>query len=193
MKKRVEVSYYQEIMDFIKTQIESNFLASDKPLKVYSKTGELRKGLQEIIRENGITSPSIVNFASQTPPLSLDIFTLVTDGTKFQLLIEEIKLLSSVGLTQLSQLIGYTIVARAKYGLLINVNGGESPRLTNLLLNDPDLLHTKQILLDGKEVTHCYGVMEWEPMTKNLIYTGHGPIGTMADLCGLLEKDFDTL
>lgn len=71
MKKRDEVSYYLEIMDFIKTQIESNFLASKKPLKVYSKTGELRKGLQEIIQENGITSSSIVDFASQTPPLSL--------------------------------------------------------------------------------------------------------------------------
>ena len=61
------------------------------------------------------------------------------------------------------------------------------------MANTTQISRSLKIYLDGKEVTHCYGVMEWEPMTKNLIYTGHGPIGTMADLCGLLEKDFDTL
>lgn len=58
--ERNEVSYYPEIMNFIKEQIESNITASGRRLKVYCKTGELRKGLEEIIRENDITSPSII-------------------------------------------------------------------------------------------------------------------------------------
>ena len=138
---RNEISYYDEIMQFIKEQIESNFTAWERPLKVYCKTGELRHGLQEIVAENKITTPSILEFASSTPPLSLDIFALITDGIKYELLIVEVKLLKSVGLTQLSQLIGYCIVSNAQYGLLINIDGGESPRLTDLIMNEPDLMH----------------------------------------------------
>ena len=36
--------------------IESNFQAARNPLKVYCKTGELRRGLQEIIDENGMVT-----------------------------------------------------------------------------------------------------------------------------------------
>ena len=132
--ERNEVSYYNEIMQFVKAQIESNFSAWEKPLKVYCKTGELRSGLDAIIRENHITTPAILELASSTPPLSLDIFALITDGVKYELLIIEVKLLKSVGLTQLSQLIGYCIVSNAQYGLLVNVNGGEtsSPTCSSL-------------------------------------------------------------
>lgn len=95
MSKRNEVSYYPELMKFIKNQIESNFKASKNPLKVYCKTGELKKGLAEIISENGITTPSIISFANNTPPLSLDIFALITDGIDYELLIIEVKLLDT--------------------------------------------------------------------------------------------------
>ena len=44
--ERNEVSYYNEIMQFVKAQIESNFSAWEKPLKVYCKTGELRSNHQ---------------------------------------------------------------------------------------------------------------------------------------------------
>ena len=187
-----EVSYYPEIMDFIKEQIESNFRASKNPLKVYCKTGELRKGLQEIINENGITTPSILQFASSTPPLSLDIFALITDGVEYQLLILEVKLLNSVGLTQLSQLIGYCIVSNAQYGILINVNGGESPRLTDLIMNEPDLMHIVRVLQYGNNrVEHNFGVMEWDSDTKNITYTGYGSLRTLSELCQKIAKKFE--
>lgn len=187
-----EVSYYPEIMDFIKEQIESNFRASKNPLKVYCKTGELRKGLQEIISENGITTPSILQFASSTPPLSLDIFALITDGAEYQLLILEIKLLNSVGLTQLSQLIGYCIVSNAQYGILINVNGGESPRLTDLIMNEPDLTYIVRDLQYKKCcVEHNLGVMEWDSDTKNITYTGYGSIRTLSELCNKIATKFE--
>ena len=189
--KRNEVSYYGEIMAFIKEQIESNFSAWEKPLKVYCKTGELQKGLREIVRENSITTPSIVKFADSTPPLSLDIFALIPDGTKYELLILEVKLLGSVGLTQLSQLIGYCIVSNAQYGLLINVNGGESPRLTNLIMNEPDLMYIVRSLTSrNATVEHNLGVMEWDSDTQNLTYTGYGAIRTISELCKKIESKF---
>ena len=189
-KKKDEVSYYPEIMAFVKAQIESNFLASKNPLKVYCKTGELKKGLTEIIRENHITTNSIIEFASKTPPLSLDIFALITDGIDYELLIIEVKLLSAVGLSALSQLIGYCIVSNAEHGLLINVNGTESPRLTNLLINEPDTTYIRRELINGKEVEHSLGVMEWDSDTQNLLYTGYGKIKTMSSLCEHLGNKF---
>jgi len=191
MAKRNEVSYYPEIMDFIKNQIESNFKASKNPLKVYCKTGELKKGLAEIIAENGITTPSIVNFANSTPPLSLDIFALITDGVDYELLIIEVKLLENVGLSQLSQLIGYCIVSNAQYGLLINVNGGESPRLVDLLSNEPDVTYIRRMLAYGSRlVEHNLGVMEWDSDVQNLYYSGYGRIETISKLCEMLASKF---
>jgi len=191
MAKRNEVSYYPEIMDFIKNQIESNFKASKNPLKVYCKTGELKKGLAEIISENGITTPSIVSFANSTPPLSLDIFALITDGIDYELLIVEVKLLENVGLAQLSQLIGYCIVSNAQYGLLINVNGGESPRLVDLLSNEPDVTYIRRMLAYGSRlVEHNLGVMEWDSDVQNLYYSGYGRIQSISKLCEMLAAKF---
>ena len=194
MAKRNEESYYPEIMTFIKAQIESNFLASKKPLKVYCKTGELKKGLHEIIKENGIETKCIIEFAERTPPLSLDIFALITDGIKYELLIVEVKLLGSVGLQQLSQLIGYCIVSNAQHGLLINVNGGESPRLLHLLSNEPDVTSIKRMLAYEKGIVeHNLGVMEWDSDSKNLIYTGYGKIQTISHLCYHLAEEFNII
>lgn len=191
MAKRNEVSYYPEIMDFIKNQIESNFKASKSPLKVYCKTGELKKGLAEIISENGITTPSIVSFANSTPPLFLDIFALITDGTDYELLIVEVKLLENVGLAQLSQLIGYCIVSNAQYGLLINVNGGESPRLVDLLSNEPDVTYIRRMLAySSRLVEHNLGVMEWDSDVQNLYYSGYGRIQSISKLCEMLAAKF---
>lgn len=191
MAKRNEVSYYPEIMDFIKNQIESNFKASKNPLKVYCKTGELKKGLAEIIAENGITTTSIIDFANSTPPLSLDIFALITDGTDYELLIIEVKLLDNVGLSQLSQLIGYCIVSNAQYGLLINVNGGESPRLVDLLSNEPDVTYIRRMLAYGSRlIEHNLGVMEWDSEVQNLYYSGYGRIETISKLCEMLAAKF---
>ena len=189
---RNEVSYYPEIMAFLKEQIESNFRAARNPLTVYCKTGELRRGLNDIIRENGISTPSIIRFAANTPPLSLDIFALITDGTRYELLILEVKLLNSVGLTQLSQLIGYCIVSNAQYGLLVNVDGGESPRLMDLLANEPDLTYiVRDLKSKGKTVEHNLGVMEWDSDTHNLTYTGFGSVRSMSELCEKLAKKFE--
>lgn len=185
-----EVDYYPEIMQYVKEQIESNFAASGHSLKVYCKTGELRKGLQAIINENGITTPSIVKFAASTPPLSLDIFGLITDGVDYQLLIMEIKLRSSIGLTELSQLLGYCVVSDANYGLLINIEGGVSPRLTDLLQNEPGLFDFDIEKKRRTRTSHKFGVMTWDSETQVVNYTGYGGIRTMGELCKLIAARF---
>jgi len=190
MPDRNEVSFYPEIMQFLKEQIESNFRASAKPLRVYCQTGELKKGLADIIRDNNITTPSIVNFASNTPPLSLDIFALITDGEKYELLIVEVKQVRSTGLAHLSQLIGYCIVSNAQYGLLINVDGRESPRLTDLIMNEPDLTHIVRVRPNGN-VESSLGVMEWDSHTHNITYSGYGGIRTLSELCRKLAERFN--
>ena len=189
-KKRDEVSYYPEIMDFLKNQIESNFRSSKKPLKVYCKTGELRKGLHEIIDENRLEIESIKRFADKTPPLSLDIFGIITDGDDYQLLIVEVKDLKSVGLQQLSQLVGYCIVSRSEYGILMNVDGGESRRLTDLINTDKDLLTINQKMSSDETIIHQLGVMQWDSMTKNITYSGTGNIGSISKLCASIAEKF---
>ena len=188
-----EISFYPEIKKYIKEQIESNFRASKNPLSVYCETGELRSGLQRIINENNIHTPSIVNFASNTPPLSLDIFALITDNVEYELLIIEVKLKSSVGLSELSQLIGYCIVSNAQYGLLINVNGGESSRLSNLIMNEPNVTHIVRVLdPDSKVIEHNLGAMHWDSETKNLTYSGYGAIKSISKLCERIAAKFET-
>ena len=194
MKGRNEVSFYPEIMAYVKEIIESNFRAARNPLKVYCKSGELRKGLHQIISENGIRTKSIIDFAASTPPLSLDIFALITDGKKYELLIMEIKLVKAMGLSELSQLIGYCIVSNAQYGLLINVDNGVSPRLQDLLVNEKnvtDIVRNVQTRNAMSTVEHCLGVMEWDSVTKSLNYTGHGKIRTMSELCKMLAARFE--
>ena len=90
----------------------------------------------------------------------------------------------------ISQLIGYCIVSNAQYGLLVNVNGGESPRLTNLIMNEPDLMYIVRSLTSKNEtVEHNLGVMEWDSDTQNLTYTGFGAVRTISELCKKLERE----
>ena len=79
----------------------------------------------------------------------------------------------------------------AQYGLLVNVNGGESPRLTNLITNEPDLMHIVRTL-EKRQVTieHNLGVMEWDSETQNMTYTACGAIRTLSELCKKLESKF---
>ena len=131
---RNEVSYYPEIQKFIEAQLTSNFEASSKrDLYVFWGVGELKSNLQRIIAENPIECACAEGFSRSVPPLSLDIFALVTDGQEFELLILEVKLVKSAGLSEWSQLIGYCLVSGAKYGLLLNIDSGGSSRLTQML------------------------------------------------------------
>lgn len=189
-QKRNEVSYYPEIMNYIETQLKSNFRVNcNRELQVYWKIGELKTGLGEILKEHPELDECIGNFARNVPPLSLDIFAVITDGNHFELLILEVKLVKSVGLSEWSQLVGYCIVSDARYGLLINIDAVASPRLNHLLQTDANvskIIRKKE----SKDVVHELGFMSWDSLTHNFEYTNMGAIWSLSELSDRIARRF---
>jgi len=187
---RNEVSYYPEIQAFIEAQLKSNFLASNRrELFVYWGIGELKTNLQRIISEHPNECACAAKFAERVPPLSLDIFALITDGNKFELLILEIKLVKSAGLSEWSQLVGYCLVSSAKYGLLVNVDSGGSPRLTQMLHTERHISHIQTIVNDEPR-EHMLGFMQWNSTTHNFEYSNLGLIKSLSELSKRLASEF---
>lgn len=189
-KKRNEVSYYPEIQQFIGEQLKSNFLSMNKhELFVFWGIGELKTNLRRIIDENPEICKCTESFAKRVAPLSLDIFALITDGVKFEILILEVKLVKSAGLSEWSQLIGYCLVADAKYGLLINIDNGSSPRLSDLLRDDKSISDV-QTLVEETIYDHKLGFMEWNSLTHNFEYSNLGCISSLSKLSNIISQDF---
>jgi len=187
---RNEVSYYPEIQCFIETQIKSNFaVGSHHELFVFWGIGELKSNLQRIIREHPVECSCVVDFAESTPPLSLDVFALITDGNKFELLILEVKLVKSAGLSEWSQLVGYCLVSGAKYGLLVNIDNGGSPRLTQMLSTERHISHIVTTV-NNEQREHCLGFMQWNSFTHNFEYSNLGVIKSLSDLSKCLVNEF---
>lgn len=187
---RNEVSYYPEIQSFIETQLKSNFLASNhRELFVYWGIGELKKHLSRIIQEHPVECSCASLFAENVPPLSLDIFALITDGVKFELLVLEIKLVKSAGLKEWSQLVGYCLVSGAKYGLLVNIDNGCSSRLIHTLYSEPHMSYI-QTIVNAKQQRHMLGFMQWNSLTHNFEYSNFGFIKSLSDLSKRLIAEF---
>lgn len=190
--KRNEVSYYPEIQRFIEAQLKSNFRAQQhRELEVFWGIGELKTNLQRIISANPEQCKCATNFAQRVPPLNLDIFALITDGIKFEILILEVKLMNSAGLKEWSQLVGYCLVSGAKYGLLVNIDNGSSPRLSQILSTEEHLSHIKTLV--GNELKeHCLGFMQWDSLTQNFEYSNLGLIKSLSELSKQLAAEFST-
>ena len=181
-KDRNEVSYYPEIQGFIEQQLKSNFLAAKhRDLDVYWGIGELKANLRRIITEHPDRCSCVKGFANLVPPLNLDIFALVTDGTKFELLILEVKLMTSAGLKEWSQLVGYCLVSGARYGLLVNIDNGASPRLADILRTETHLSQIKTVVGD-QELEHRLGFMQWDSLTQSFEYSNLGFIRSLSSL-----------
>lgn len=188
---RNEVSYYPEIQWFIEEQLKSNFrIGTHRELYVYWGIGELKTNLQRIISEHPTECDCARAFAQRTPPLNLDIFALVTDGNKFEMLILEIKLVRSAGLKEWSQLVGYCLVSGAKYGLLVNIDNGGSARLTQILSTEQHLSHIRTIVGDEPR-EHCLGFMKWDSLTLSFEYSNLGAIKSLSDLSDQLSTEFN--
>ncbi len=188
--KRNEVSYYPEIQAFIEAQLKSNFRAQQhRELEVFWGIGELKTNLQRIIKANPEKCRCATSFAQRVPPLNLDIFALITDGEKFEILILEVKLMNSAGLKEWSQLVGYCLVSGAKYGLLVNIDNGSSPRLSQILSTEEHLSHIRT-LVSGKLKEHCLGFMQWDSLTQNFEYSNLGLIKSLSELSDQLANEF---
>ena len=187
---RNEVSYYPEIQAFIEAQLRSNFLASNRrKLYVYWGIGELKTNLQRIISEHPNECTCAMKFSERVPPLSLDIFALITDGVKFELLILEVKLVKAAGLSEWSQLVGYCLVSGAKYGLLVNIDNGSSPRLSHMLQTERHISSIQTIVNDERR-EHELGFMQWNSVTQNFEYSNLGFIKSLSDLSKRLAAEF---
>lgn len=189
-RNRNEVSYYPEIQNFIEAQIKSNFQAKrHKELSVFWGIGELKTNLQRIISENPDKCTCVKKFAQSVPPLNLDIFALITDGIQFRILILEIKLMNSAGLKEWSQLVGYCLVSGAKYGLLVNIDNGASPRLSHILSAENHISDI-QTIVDGTIHEHCLGFMQWDSLTQSFEYSNLGMIKSLSELSNRLTDEF---
>jgi len=185
-----EVSYYPEITRFIEMQLQSNFRAKNQDdIRIYWKIGEMKSKIEELINEHPAECKCLKTFARKMPPLNVDIFAVITNGIKFELFILEVKLLKSVGLAQWSQLIGYCIVADCKYGLLINIDGGASNRLVEMLRQNADV--SKIIRLkEHYQIKSQLGFMQWNSITKNFEYSGLGQLGSLSFISNELINQF---
>ena len=133
-------------------QLTSNFLAErKKELSVFWGIGELKTNLKKIIDANPEKCYCALPFALNVPILNLDIFALITDGTRFELLILEVKRMNNAGLKEWSQLVGYCMISGAKYGLLVNIDHGASSRLSQILSSEEHIPHVRKFI-DNKVV-----------------------------------------
>jgi hypothetical protein len=187
---RNEVSYYPEIQKFIEAQLKSNFVASNKrELYIFWGIGELKTNLERIIKENPSECSCTIKFSECVPPLNLDIFALITDGVLFELLILEVKLVKSAGLSEWSQLVGYCLVSGSKYGLLVNIDNGSSPRLAQMLHSEHHISHI-QTIVNGEPREHMLGFMQWNSLTHNFEYSNLGLIKSLSELSSRLASEF---
>jgi hypothetical protein len=191
MSSRNEVAHYPEIMAFIEKQINSNFRAREiQDVSIYWKQGELTSKIAEIIKEHPETSDCLLSYSRITPPLNLDIFAVITDAERFEIVILEIKKCASVGLAEWSQLLGYCIVSDAKYGLLVNIDGEASDRLAGILTTETDVSRVVRKKASGKNVEHLLGFMRWNATTKNFEYSNLGSVRSLSRLSEMLADGF---
>lgn len=188
--KRNEISYYPEIQRYIETQLISNFkYSSNQDLHVFWGIGELRSNLLKIISSNWEICRNAFDFANMLPPLNLDIFGLITDGENYDLLILEVKLLKSAGLKEWSQLVGYCLVSKAKYGFLINIDGTASSRLSDILNSDSSI--SKIVTIESNnEIVHKLGFLEWDSVTQDFAYTNLGYLRSLSKLSDDVFEEF---
>lgn len=177
----------------IESQLLSNFRSAGiDDISIFWKSGELTSKIKELIYEYPEKCKCLEEYSNIMSPLNLDIFCVVTNGKKFEIVILEIKLRETVGLNQWSQLIGYNLVSNAKYGLLININAGASERLKRILTFDVDTSRIVRKKADGTEIEHLLGFMQWNTVTQNFEYTNLGEINSLSALSTALIKQFES-
>jgi hypothetical protein len=188
-----ETDFYPEITEEMESLFRSNIDPLGKDYQCYFINNlscvNLKKGLDILIAKNSITCKSLLDFAKDAPPIKIDIFGVVIFGDSFKLLICEIKYTGAVGLTELSQLIGYCIASDANYGILINVDASESADLTKMLVLKKDICDIVRLKRPGLPDTNetKLGVMNWQHSTKNLIYSNLGAIRNISALCDEIQ------
>lgn len=172
-----EVSYYPELASSLEEAIKANLSNENINIQaLYLPTfgNNIRDYLDYYIEHNkGNVSNSLIDFSKDIPKVRTDTIVLFDNPTtdKFTIVIVEVKLLSSAGLSEFSQLIGYNLVTKIEYGILVNVGGRVSTDLNSILISDADVTKIERIISTPPyKQMHKIGVMSYNPTTKNLDY-----------------------
>lgn len=187
LSNRIETDYYVEIAKELVVQVESNIEAGRYVVK--SLIGEIYAALNTLLANGYDAGALLKKYALSLHRLHLDISILIEDTVtgKFELVIFEIKRVKTMGLTNLSQLIGYCLVSKAKFGILMNVDYSISNEFAVILNGDRDLTHIVR-LLEGEELHHKFGVMIWNSTTRTIEYTAAGSIKSIPELVELMTE-----
>jgi hypothetical protein len=186
MKRRKEVDYYKEIAVELVKQFEANL--ADEKYDVKPLIGEISSGLRTLIANGYDAGELLQAYSTSVHKLHLDISILIenTKIGKFEVIIFEIKCVNNLGLSDLSQLIGYCLVSKSKFGILMNVDRAVSSEFSVILDGDKDL--TKIIrIVNEQELHHKFGVMVWNAATLKIEYTNSGSIKSIPQLIELVE------
>jgi hypothetical protein len=188
-KPRGETGHYQEIAQAAVRLLADNFPAGSN-FEVHPLIGEVRTQLRSLLAKTQLGSAAADRLAEEIQTLDLDISLFVRNpaNDKFELIIFEVKKTSALGLAELSQLIGYSLVAKNHLNVLINVDHGIGSRLVTLLETDPDLTTITQTRQDGVVVKHEVGIMLWRSDTLDFNYTDTGAIASMPQLAGKIAE-----
>ena len=189
MTQKKEIEYYDEISEFLTSEIQAN-LGRGENITVDSIMDELHTGLKTLEIDGRIHSGLLHQYAQQCNTLYIDIAIVIQNKTNdlFEIINFEIKREKKLGLTNLSQLIGYCLVSDSRFGVLVNVDHGCSEHFKSILNTDKDLTNIHRIK-ENQVVEHKFGVMVWESKTKNMTYTNEGSILTIPKLCEMLREN----
>ena len=182
-----EKDHYDEIAKALASLISGNLGKSDK-YTVKSLIGEISSALRTLIANGYDAGEVLKDYSERVHRLFLDVSILVENKSngKFEIIIFEVKKGTKLGLNELAQLIGYCLVSKQKFGVLVNVDDGVSENFSIILQGDPNLT-TIERLIDGEVLRHEMGVMVWNSHTKNFEYTQTAAIKNIPDLVTKIE------
>jgi len=185
-ERKIEVDHYPEIASALKEVFLSNL--KNKEIEVHPMIGEISGAMATLIANGYQAGEALKEYGKNVHRLHLDISIILENkqNGKFEVLIFEIKKTKRIGLTELSQLIGYCLVSKSRYGVLMNVDNSVSQEFSIILDADKDLTEIVR-MIDGQTITHKLGVMVWNSNTKKIEYTQSGSIKTLPQLVEMVE------
>jgi hypothetical protein len=184
-----EVDHYEEMAKELALQFESNLGGSETKYVVKPLIGEISSSLRTLFSNGYEAGELLRDYAINSHRLHLDISIVIEnkENNKFEIVIFEVKKVKALGLGELSQLIGYCLVSKCKYGILVNVDKNVSGEFSTILDGDKDLTNICRVI-DSREINHRFGVMVWNSKTLNMEYTNSGSIKTIPELIELVEN-----
>lgn len=187
MPKR-EVEYYDEIANSIVSLIRANLRDASK-YRIYPLIGDLQSALRTLASNGYDIGEQVLHYVDGMHKLFLDVSVVVENMLtgRFEFIIFEVKAGHPVGLTELSQLIGYCLVSKIRFGILLNVDNRISSNFSLILNSDPDLTTIRRLLENGQSIVHELGVMIYNSETNNFEYTCSGPLSTVSELVKKIE------